>query len=403
MNLAEQCMSRRAVASCLSLLVCSVAIAAIAGYVAGPVGCDRPKPVRIGYVGSLTGPAAAVSISGRNGVILAVAQINASGGIAGRPVELITKDDRQDESIAVAVDKELIQEGVVAIIGHMTSAMSLAVLPVINAEKILMISPASSTDALTGIDDYFFRVVNSYRAQTDRLADYAFKTMGMKRMASITDLSNPEYSGGFCHNFQAEFEYLGGEFIKTVPFSSPPDVLDPGLVQQVIAAAPDGLLVVASGHDTAMICQQLKKLGSRIPVISSSWAMTTDLLDYGGQAVEGVTFCSSYDENNRSQEYVEFKQQFKKKFDAQPDFTALYAYEACRILFKAVEKSQDASGLKAAVLQQGTFPGLVWDIAINRFGDAHLGQYLTQVIDGEFRAIDSWTPDTGKPRMRGIQ
>jgi branched-chain amino acid transport system substrate-binding protein len=390
-------------AHCLPVLIYAVALAAIAGYLAGTLGCRRLAPVRIGYVGSLTGPEAEMSISGRNGVILAVEQINESGGINGRPVVLITKDDRQDESVAVAVDKELIKEGVVAIIGHMTSAMSLAVLPVINAEKILMISPASSTDALTGIDDYFFRVVNSHRSQTDRLADYAFKTMGMKRMASITDLSNPEYSGGFCHNFQAEFEYLGGEFIKTVQFNSTPDVLDSELAQKIITASPDGLLVVANGHDTALICQQLKKLGSRIPVISSSWAMTMDLFRYGGLAVEGVTFCSSYDQNNLSQGYVGFKQQFNKRFDGQPDFPALSAYEACRILFNAVEKAQHVSQLKAVVLQQGIFPGLIWDIAINRFGDAHLGQYLTQVIDGQFRAIDSWTPDTGKPRMRGIQ
>lgn len=384
-------------------LVYAMGLMAIIGYLSGIPGCSRPEPVRIGYVGSLTGREAETSVSGRNGVVLAVEQINQAGGINGRPVDLIVKDDQQDESVAVAVDKELIREGVIAIIGHMASAMSLAVLPVINAEKILMISPASSTDALTGIDDYFFRVVNSHRAQTDRLADYAFKTMGMKRMVGITDLSNPEYSGGFCHNFQAEFEYLGGEFIKMVSFSSTPEVLDPDLAQQLIAASPDGLLVVANGHDTAMICQQLKKLGSRIPVISSNWAMTTDLLRYGGQAVEGVTFCSSYDQNSQSLGYVQFRQQFFKRFDVQPDFTALYAYEACRILFKAVEKAQDVYGLKAAVLQQGVFPGLIWDIAINRFGDAHLGQYLTQVIDGQFRAIDSWTPDTGKPRMRGVQ
>jgi branched-chain amino acid transport system substrate-binding protein len=342
-------------------------------------------------------------MSGRNGVTLAVAQMNKTGGIKGQPVVLVIKDDRQDKSVAMAVDRELIQEGAVAIIGHMDSATSLAVLPVINEAKILMISPASASDALTGIDDYFFRVVNSHRSQTDRLAEYAFKTMGMKRMASIMDLSHSEYSGGFSHNFQAEFEYLGGEFIKTVPFTATPAVLDPELAQQVLSASPDGLLVVANGHDTAMICQQLKKLGSRIPVISSSWAMTTDLLHYGGQAVEGVTFCSSYDQNNLSQGYVQFKQEFSNQFGVQPDFPALYAYEACRLLFKALEKVEEVSQLKAALLQQGTYPGLIWDIAINRFGDAHLGQYLTQVIDGQFRAIDSWTPDTGKPRMRGVQ
>ncbi|MBW1797231.1 MAG: ABC transporter substrate-binding protein, partial [Deltaproteobacteria bacterium] len=95
-------------------------------------GCENKKPVKVGFVGGLTGRLSYLGTAGRNGVILAVEEINEAGGINGRPVELITRDDGHDPKVAVKVDRELIGEGVVAIIGHMTSSMSMAALPLIN-------------------------------------------------------------------------------------------------------------------------------------------------------------------------------------------------------------------------------------------------------------------------------
>ncbi len=105
------------------------------------IGCEKKEnPIKVGFVGGLTGRLSDLGTAGRNGVILAVEEINSRGGINGRPVELITKDDKQDPELSLRVDRELVDEGVAAIIGHMTSVMSMAVLPFINEEKILMIS-----------------------------------------------------------------------------------------------------------------------------------------------------------------------------------------------------------------------------------------------------------------------
>jgi branched-chain amino acid transport system substrate-binding protein len=79
---------------------------------------------KIGFVGGLTGKSSDLGIQGRNSVMLAVEEINSQGGINGRPLQLITKDDKQDPQTALKVDRELIDEGVITIIGHMTSTMS---------------------------------------------------------------------------------------------------------------------------------------------------------------------------------------------------------------------------------------------------------------------------------------
>jgi branched-chain amino acid transport system substrate-binding protein len=75
------------------------------------IGCEKKKePIKVGFVGGLTGRLSDLGSGGRNGVMLAVEEINNAGGISGRPVELITKDDKQDPEVAVKVDKELIDE-----------------------------------------------------------------------------------------------------------------------------------------------------------------------------------------------------------------------------------------------------------------------------------------------------
>ncbi len=157
-------------------------------------GSGEKPPVKLGFVGGLTGTLSDFGIAGRNGVILAVAEANKRGGINGRQVVLITRDDKNDPEVARAVDRELIEEGVVAIIGHMTSTMTMAAVPLINSQKIVLISPTASTDDLTGIDDYFFRTRLPTRSETDHISEYLTAKIELKRVAVVYDISNKAFS-----------------------------------------------------------------------------------------------------------------------------------------------------------------------------------------------------------------
>lgn len=108
-------------------------------------GCAYRSPIRVGFAGELTGRQADLGVHGRNGAQLAVEAINAAGGVAGRPIELLVRDDRGTSEGAQAADRELISEGVVAIIGHMTSAQTVAGRLVTELAKMVLFSPAAST------------------------------------------------------------------------------------------------------------------------------------------------------------------------------------------------------------------------------------------------------------------
>ena len=152
-------------------------------------GCGDNEPIKIGFVAGITGRTSELGISERAGVMLAVAEVNASGGIKGRPIELIVKDDQNDTKTALEVDQELIERGVVAIIGHATSTMTKAVVPLVNQSKILMISPTASTTDLSGMDDFLIRITPLSDAEMSALAELA-NNRDIKTIAIIYDFSN---------------------------------------------------------------------------------------------------------------------------------------------------------------------------------------------------------------------
>ena len=349
--------------------------------------CERSAPIRVGFSGCMSGRLSDLGIAGRNGVTLAVEELNAAGGLHGRMVELLTRDNHQDPGTAVRSDRELIDLGAVAIIGHMTSAMTLTALPQLNREGILMISPTATSNRLNGLDDVLIRVMPPNRAETDHLARYARQDLGLRRMAALYDLSNRAYSEGYFENFEDAFESLGGHVVHTARFTSGPGTDFSELTSGLLHPDLDGLLVVAGGMDTAMICQHIRMYGIDLPVISSGWAMTRDLLHHGGRAVEGLVFSQLLDQASRLDRFVAFKRRYRKRFGNDPDFAAAHGYEAARMLFLGLQATTDPKRLKQAVLARDAFFGVQGDFTLDRFGDPERDRFLTVVRHGTFETL----------------
>ena len=125
--------------------------------------CGDKDPLLIGFVGGTSGRVADLGISGRDAVQLAVDQCNRAGGIHGRQVQLVMKDDQQDPDIARQAVQDMIRKGVAAVIGPMTSDMGLAVLPLLDEAGLLAVSPTATTRLFSGHDDYFSRVCSTTR------------------------------------------------------------------------------------------------------------------------------------------------------------------------------------------------------------------------------------------------
>ncbi len=362
-----------------TLLLCFLIIV-----LAGLSFCRKQETVKIGFSGCLTGRLADLGIAGRNAVMMAVNEINAAGGINGRIVELLVKDDQNDAKTAAEADKSLIETGAAAIIGHMTSSMSIKALPVANAGETPLISPTSTTNRLIGLDDYFFRVTSPDKIQSYIIANYAYDNLGLRKIACIYDLSNSDFTEAWLIHFKSAFTGFGGEVIAPITFTAGKQFEYFKKSTLALESNPDGVLIIAGALNTAMFSQQIRKTGSDTSILSSGWAGTNQLIQYGGSAVEGVVFPQVFNKECKTPEYIRFKADYIEQFGKEPNFAAVCGYEAAQFLFSALHRLQDGGSLKASLLNTGTFKGLQGDIKIDRFGDAERSQFIISVKDGEF-------------------
>ncbi len=349
--------------------------------------CKPAEPVKIGYAGGLTGRVASLGIAGRDGVILAVEEINRAGGINGRPVSLIIKDDKQDAATARLVVKELLSENVAAIIGHMTSSMSSVTVPIINEGKVLMLSPTTSTNSLTGQDDYFFRVYPASATAATRMARHVFESMNISKMVVIYDTGNLSYTESLYIHFKNAYESLGGKIVSAITYKSGPDIQFMQLAEQIITNNPEGLFILANAMDTAMLCQQLSKINSLPPVVTGEWSATQDILEFGGKSVEGIRFYHTFNKNYTGNDFLKFRAAFKKRFGAEAGFAASHAYDATRVIIEALKKNEDTARLKETILNIGTFAGLQGKLVFDSYGDVEKSHFLMTIHDNRFQTL----------------
>ncbi len=353
------------------------------------MGCVGNEPVRVGFVAQLTGVQAELGVQERNGVQLAVEEINAAGGIVGRPVELVVRDDLGTPEGAQAADRELMGAGVAAIIGHATSGQTIAGLAVTNPARVVMISPTASTPELSGREDYFFRVCYCLSERAHALAQHLYQGRNMARVAAIYDSDNTSYSRAFLKAFAGKYQFLGGTLAAEADFSSKSQPDFTPLVAQLRASNPDGLLIIAADIDTALIAQRTRLMGWPIPIITTAWAQTETLINNGGRAVEGLEIECANTLNSQAPDYLDFKTHYQDRFGQTPSFGAVMGYEAADVLAAALKKTRGkADGLAQALAGINTFDGLADAFSMDRYGDVIRPFYLGTIHDGKYVDIE---------------
>lgn len=347
-------------------------------------GCGPQEPLRLGFIGGLSGRVADLGIGGRNGAQLAVDQRNGAGGIHGRKIELIVEDDKQDTAVAKAAFNRLAGQKVEAIVGPMTSAVALAIVPLANERKTLLLSPTATTNGLSGYDDYLFRVVSATRSYSRVSADYHARTKGLRRIAALYDTHNRAYTESWLNDYREAIAAHGGTLVSAIEFASSDDVVFSELATRLLKERPDGILILANSVDSAMILQQIRKLDTQVAIAGSEWAATERLTELAGKAAEGFIAAQFHDRESRKPAYLSFRQTYRERFGIDPGFAGLTAFDATNILLDALEKKAADQSLKHYLSSRRSFTGLQSEIVFDDYGDVARSTYITIVKDGQF-------------------
>lgn len=362
--------------------IIAIVLGALAGLAVLLLVAAPKEPVRIGYIGTLTGKYAALSTSGRDGAILAIEEVNASGGIGGRKVSLVLKNDGFDPALSLSAAEELVAEGVQAIIGPFSSSSAVVVMPYITEAKMVTVGPVVAGEQMAGRDDFFFKIYPSTSDFGTRLGQRALHS-GAKTAVAVFDTNNRAYSEHLVKYFRKSFTAGGGAFLSEIPFAAAPNVSYTAVAQKALAASPAAIMLVASPIDAALICQQVRKTDTAVRFYSSSWVASREAIESGGAAVEGLVYFAPYDMKSTHPRYKGFVSRFRERFGVDPTFNSIFNYDAAIMIFKGLSQDPSARSerLKRLILGRQPHAGLQGDFSLTDSGDA-IRTLMAHTIEG---------------------
>ena len=313
-------------------------------------GCKKAesKTIKIGGIYPLSGNVAVYGTEAKNGVELAVAEINAAGGINGKQVELIAEDDEGNPEKTVNAYKKLTtKDDVKFIIGSLTSGCTQAITSLAQSQKVLIVAPAATMASITDAGNYIFRTCFIDPFQGTVGAKFASTGLNAKKAAVLYDAGN-DYSVGLFDNFKVGFEAAGGKVVAAESYNTGDKDFNAQLTK-IKTANPDVVYLPDYYATVALIAKQLRAQGIKAPIVGADgWG---GIVDNAGDEVLNGYYSDHYAADSTDQKVVDFVGKYKAKYNATPTSFAALGYDAMYIIKDAITaaKSTDSEAVRAAV------------------------------------------------------
>jgi len=351
------------------------------------------EPVKLGFFMSITGRDASFGEASLRGARLAVDELNAAGGILGRPVELVVEDNRSAPGESATAAKKLIsRDRVVALIGECSSARTLEAAPVAQAAGVPLISPASTNPKVTQVGDAVFRVCFIDPFQGDVIATFARRRLGLKRAALLVDATAP-YSVGLAEYFTKTFTALGGEVVATQKYAAA-DTDFRAQLTAIRAAQPDAIFLPGYYVAAGLVARQAKQLGLTATLLGGDGFEAPQLLEIGGEALEGVYYSTHFATENTGAASRAFVAAYRARHDTVPNGLSALTYDAIKLVADAARRAgtTEKSALRAALAATKDFPGVTGRTTINAHRDADKDAAIITVKNGELVFVETIRP-----------
>jgi branched-chain amino acid transport system substrate-binding protein len=377
-----------------NFIVAAVLLAgpAITGCKRVPSGEASSKEIVIGEFASLTGGTASFGQSSHKGVQMAVDEVNASGGVLGKPVRLVVEDNQSKAGEAATVVRRMIsRDQIVALIGEVASSRSLEAAPIAQQNKVPMISPASTNPKVTEVGDYIFRVCFIDPFQGAVLAKFMLER-GWKNVAILTDVKQ-DYAVGLTEFFESYLTKNGGTIVSDQSYSSGDKDFKAQLTS-IRASNPQAILVSGYYNEAGLIASQARELGLTVPLLGGDGWDSPSLVQVAGNTMEGNYFSNHFSAEDTSPAVQNFLRKFQEKYKEEPDAMAALGYDATMLLFDAMKRagSTESDGLRAAIASSKNFPGVTGSITLDEKRNASKPAVILTVKDGKFRYVETVTP-----------
>jgi branched-chain amino acid transport system substrate-binding protein len=351
------------------------------------VSATAAEPIKVGEFACLTGKDATFGQSQHKGIQLALEEINAAGGVLGRPVELISEDNQSKPGESATVAKKLLsRDKVVAILGEVTSGRSLEVAPLAQGAKIPMIATGATNPAVTQRGNYVFRVCFIDDFQGTVMAKFALSDLKAKKVATLTSVSSA-YSVGLAKYFKETFVAGGGTVVAEQKFNEGDKDFRAQLTA-IKAANVDAVFVPGYYTEAALIARQARSLGLTMPLFGGDGWESEKLLEIGGEALNNSYYSTHFTPENREPAVAEFVKKFKARWSGEtPDAYAALGYDALYILVDSIKRAGTTEGpkLRETIAATTNYSGASGVTTLDKDRNASKPATIIAVADGKLK------------------
>lgn len=344
------------------------------------------EPIPVGQVASLTGGQSAFGTAADKGTRLAVDEVNAAGGVLGRPIKLITEDNQSKPGESAAAAKKLLGgDKVVALLGEIASSASLEMAPVAQAARVPMISPGSTNPRVTQCGDHIFRICFIDPFQGKVMSKFALEHLKAKRVAILRDESS-DYSQGLSACFKEHFLANGGEVVAERSYKAK-DVDFRGQLTALRAAKPDAIFVPGYYGEVGLIARQARRLGIKQPMFGGDGWDAPALFALAGKELEGCYISNHYSAEDASPAVRHFATAYKARYGESPDAMAALGYDSVKVLADAIRRAgtTEAVKLREAIATTKDLPCVTGAVTIDAERNATKSAVILRVESGAFK------------------
>ncbi len=368
--------------------VLAIILILIASLMVFSLGCAKKeeKEIKIGAILPLTGPGAPYGQAEREGMEIAVNEINKGGGIRGQRLALIIEDSKTEPATGVAAINKLIQvDKTKIVLGALASSVTLAIAPIAEENKIVLITPGSSNPKISEAGDYIFRLYPSDNYQGKILAGWALKNKISK--VGVIYINN-DFGVGLKEQFKKEIETNGGKIVIEEGYEQGGKDFRSQLAK-IKAKEVDGIFIIAAGQENANILIQAKEMGVKKRFFAPDAFKDENILKVAGNASDGVV-CSAprFSLSENRIKVQEFLSKFKESYKKEPNVFAAYGYDAVSLIADLLGKYKyDSTELKNE-LYKVKYEGVIGEIAFDKNGDLIPAMDFYVVKEGRFQLLE---------------
>ncbi|MBT2732934.1 ABC transporter substrate-binding protein [Carnobacterium sp. ISL-102] len=363
-------------------LVMGIAALSLAATACGTGNGSNEDEIKIGSMFEKTGEVSAYGTAEANAVNLAFKEINESGGILDKKIDLIEYDTKSDNTEAASIATKLAtQDEVPVIVGPATTGAVKASTPAVTRAGVTLVTPSGTDDSLTldesgKVQPNIFRTSFQDSFQGIALAEFAANELGAEKAVIIGD-SSSDYALGLTDAFEGTFE---GEIIAEENFTAD-DTDFSAILTRIKDLDFDFIFLPGYYNQAGLIIKQAREMGITQPILGADGFGNQALLELAGvDNVDDVYYSAHYSPNSEDAQVQEFIAAYKAEYDVEPDMFAALAYDTAYLVAQAIEEAGEATpeAITAALEEITEFDGVTGTFS---FDENHNPVKSTLVIE----------------------